>query len=211
MHPADPVVRVSARRIRSSFILIPPPFSFRSLSLSFSLPLSLSASFLSVLCFLLPPLDFSTSRTSRPHTRDPRTWFNASRAALLIYAPNMYTRLALATGATVKAPVPISYRPTSTGVRALASRIRTSHIMESGASTTILKGRARGPAEREGRGSRETAKARCTREIPNIDLFEISNSSLSCRGSHGNARRAQRARQFGIIRHGSVINSACVF
>jgi len=92
----------------------------------------------------------------------------------------MYTRLALATGATVKAPVPISYTtadkhwgpgpgPAYTDLAYYGVR----------GPTTILKGRAhRGPGE----GSGGDGEAH-TRGTPNIDLFEISNFSLSCRGA----------------------------
>lgn len=108
---------------------------------------TLPPSSLSRLCFSFPRsfcpfpfCSFSSPRApapapSHPYTRDPRAWFNASRAALLIYAPNMYTRLALATGERRLRPwylYPIPW-PTSTGTRDLVSRIRTSHIMVSGA------------------------------------------------------------------------------
>lgn len=75
--------------------------------------------------------------------------------------------------------------------------------MVSGAPTTILKGRARRGPGGGGGGDSEVH----TRGAPNIDLFEISNFSLSCRGARGNARRARRARQSVLIRYGSVINS----
>jgi len=72
--------------------------------------------------------------------------------------------------------------------------------------TTILKGRARRGPGGEGGGDGEAH----TRGTPNIDLFEISNSSLSCRDARGNARRVRRARQSVLIRYGSVINSVHV-
>lgn len=72
----------------------------------------------------------------------------------------MHTRLALATIATVKAGTYIlcARRPTTTPAGPPASRIRTSHIMESGASATILKERAKrkegGEGKEKGTGAR---------------------------------------------------------
>lgn len=87
-------------------------------------------------------------------------------SVLLIYAPNMHTRLALATIATVKAGtyIPCARRPTTTPGPP-ASRIRTSHIMESGASATILKERAKRKREKR----EPEPEVKCTRENPNID------------------------------------------
>jgi len=89
----------------------------------------------------------------------------------------MYTRLALATGATVKALVPISYtdRQAHQGPgpwpRAYGPRILWS--LGSGDDIKRTSG-CFADGDGEGEGER-------TRESPNIDLFEISNSPLSCR------------------------------
>jgi len=103
----------------------------------------------------------------------------------------MYTRLALATGATVKAPVPISYtdRQAHRGPGPWPRAYTDLAYYGVWGPTTILKGRAR---VLRGRGWREGEdEGKRTRETPNIDLFEISNSPLSCRGARtrANARR----------------------
>lgn len=84
----------------------------------------------------------------------------------------MHTRLALATGATVKARY--LYPILADKHRGPGPGLAYTDLAYYGVwgPTTILKGGVRGG----GRGAR-------TRETPNIDSFEISNSSLSCRGA----------------------------
>lgn len=153
---------------------------------------------------LLPSL--SLPRPVRTHAIFARDLMPPELCAPYLCTERVYTRLALATGETVKAPVPtISYTGRQApGPRALAPPcMRTSHIMESRGPTTILKGRApdNGGKGREKERVTRRGEAR-TRENPNIDLFEISNSLL--------CSVAGRAQQFVIIRYGAVINSVRV-
>lgn len=97
--------------------------------------------------FLLPPPFFTPSlpRSVRTHAIFARDLMPPELCAPYLCTERVYTRLALAIGAMVKAPVPtISYTGRQApGPRALAPPcIRTSHIMESRGPTTILKGRA---------------------------------------------------------------------
>lgn len=100
-----------------------PPISSASACSPFSVP-----SFLRPLS--LPPLH----RPVRTHAIFARDLMPPELCAPYLCTERVYTRLALATGATVKAPVPtISYTGRQApGPRALAPPcIRTSHIMES--------------------------------------------------------------------------------
>jgi len=114
------------------------------------------------------PLPPSLRRPVRTHAIFARDLMPPELCAPYLCTERVYTRLALATGETVKAPVPtISYTGRQApGPRALApSCIRTSHIMESRGPTTILKGRApdnggKGREREREKGSARRAHAR---------------------------------------------------
>lgn len=128
--PADPVVIRVYPRIVSAPSSSPSSASVFSFLRSF---------------FPCPPFLHRLSPPVRTHAIFARDLMPPELCAPYLCTERVYTRLALATGATVKAPVPtISYTDRQApGPRTLAPPcIRTSHIMESRGPTTILKGRA---------------------------------------------------------------------